>query len=60
MWKLIIKQKRKAEYSEGFVTDKVEFVGKDIEELALMVIRLSKFEVVETTYRFERVGDVNE
>ena len=55
MWKLTIEQKRKAQYSDGFITDRVEFVGKDIEELALMVVRLQKINAIETTYKFEKV-----
>lgn len=60
MWKLTIEQKVKAEYTSGFITNSVEFFGKDIEELALMVIGLSKINVLETTYRFEKVGEDDE
>lgn len=61
MWKLTTEQKRKYEHTDGFYTDKVEFVAKNIEELALMLVKMSRYENgVETSYRLERVGEVNE
>ena len=57
MWKLTITQKRKSEYVESMLTEKVEFISGDINELTMLVIRLTAVETaVETSYRIEKVG----
>lgn len=58
MWKLIIKQKRKYTHTDAFYTESVEFVAKEIEELALMVVKLSK--CGDAVYTLEKVGEVDE
>lgn len=61
MWKLTITQKRKSEYSENMITESVEFTSGDINELTMLVVRLSSYEMaVETTYKIEKVGVHNE
>ena len=61
MWKLIIAQKRKSEYTENMITESIELVGNDINELSMLIVRLSKHENgVDTTYKLERVGTSNE
>lgn len=64
MWKLTITQKKKSEFSDYMTTDNVEFVSDDINELTMLVIRLSGHEnAVETAYKIERVakeGEENE
>ena len=38
--------------------EKVEFTGDDINDLSMIVVRLSKHEHgIETVYRFEKVGE---
>ena len=57
MWKLTITQKRKSEFSENMITENVEFVGNDINELTMLVVRLAEHEnAVETAYKIERVA----
>lgn len=61
MWKLTITQKRKSEHSEYMVTESVEFTSGDINELTMLVVRLSLYETaIETTYKIEKVGVDNE
>lgn len=61
MWKLTITQKRKSEFSEYMVTESVDFTSGDINELTMLVVRLSSYETaVETTYKIEKVGVHNE
>ena len=58
MWKLIITQERKSEYVDGILSEKVEFTGNDINELSMLIVRLSKHENgVNTSYKLEKVGD---
>ena len=61
MWKLIITQKRKSEYTEGMISESIEFTGSDINELSMLIVRLSKHENgTDTTYKLEKVGASNE
>lgn len=58
MWKLIITQERKSEYVDGTISEKVEFTGKDINVLTLIVAKLSEHENgVDTSYKLEKVGE---
>ena len=51
MWKLAITQKRKSEYSDHLMTEAVEFVSDDINELTILIDRLTALETaVETAY----------
>ena len=57
MWKLTITQKKKSEFSVYMNTDNVEFISDDINELTMLVIRLTAHEnAVETAYKIERVA----
>jgi hypothetical protein len=59
MWKLTITQKRKSEYSENMITENVEFISNDINELTMLVVRLTGHEnAIETSYKIESVGKV--
>lgn len=61
MWKLTITQKRKSEFTGNIVTENTEFIGKDINELTMLIVRLTKLsEGIETSYKLERVGASNE
>ena len=61
MWKLIITQKRKSEYSEYMNTDSCEFISDDINELTMLVVRMAGFKTaIETAYKIEKVGGENE
>lgn len=58
MWKLIITQKRKSDYSESVYEETVVFYGKDINELSMMIVDLSNHENgIETSYKIEKVGE---
>lgn len=58
MWKLTITQKRKSEFLENMITGSVEFENDDINELTMLIVRLSAYETaVETTYKIEKAGD---
>lgn len=58
MWKLTITQKRKSEYSDNMITESVEFTNDDINELTMLVVRLTGIETaVETAYKIEKVGE---
>lgn len=61
MWKLTITQKRKSEFSEYMVTESVEFTSGDINELTMLVIRITATQTTaETIYKIEKVGVDNE
>ena len=54
MWKLTISQARKFTFSDETYTEKIEFTSNDINDLATLIVRLSKYENgVETTYKLE-------
>lgn len=58
MWKLTISQKRKSEYTNSIIEERVIFTDEDINELSMIVVRLSMHENgIETSYKFERVGE---
>ena len=58
MWKLTIKQERKSEHSDYPLTDKVEFVSESLDELTMLVERVSHCTAVhKTTFKIESVGD---
>ena len=57
MWKLTITQKIKSTVTDMMLDNNVEFVGKDIGELTVIVDRLSKHTgAIETSYKIEKVG----
>ena len=57
MWKLTIEQKRKSEYSESTITEKCEFTSENINELTMLVVRLTMFDTaIETAYKIDKVG----
>lgn len=61
MWKLTITQKRKSEFSENMLTESVEFTSDDINELTMLIVRITAYETaVETTYKIEKAGANNE
>lgn len=61
MWKLTITQKKPAEFYGGTIDAKIEFVGKDINVLTLIIAKLSEHEGdIETSYNLEKVGVKNE
>jgi hypothetical protein len=61
MWKLIITQKRRSEFTGNIVTENTEFMGKDINELTMLIVRLTKLsEDIETSYKLEKAGALNE
>ena len=56
MYKLIITQQRKSEYTDGMINESIEFTGDDINELSMLIVRLSKHvNNVATSYKIERV-----
>lgn len=58
MWKAIITQKRKSDFSENIYEDSVVFYGEDVNELSMMIVNLSKHENgIETSYKLEKVGE---
>ena len=58
MWKLTISQKRKSEYTNSIIEERVIFTDEDINELSMILVRLSMHEYgIETSYKFERVGE---
>lgn len=61
MWKLTITQKRKSEFSENMLTESVEFISNDINELTMLIVRITAYETaVETIYKIEKAGANNE
>ena len=61
MWKLIVAQKRKSDYSDNVYEETVVFYGNDINELSMMIVRLSKHENgLETSYKLEKEVEKNE
>ena len=61
MWKLTISQKRKSEYTNSIIEERVIFTDEDINELSMIVVRLSMHENgIETSYKFEMVGEESE
>lgn len=61
MWKLTITQKRKSEFSESILPESVEFISEDINELTMLIVRITAYETaVETTYKIEKAGANNE
>ena len=56
MWKLVITQERKSEYTTGTITETVEFKSENIADLSMMIGAMSKFESgIKTTYKIERM-----
>ena len=61
MWKLTITQKRKSKYVEGMISESVEIESGSIDELTMLVIRLTATQTTaETTYKIEKAGVDNE
>ena len=59
MWKLTIEQKRKSENTEYLFTEATEFISEDLNELTVLVERLSHVDnAKETTYKIERVKEI--
>jgi len=59
MWKLTITQKRKSEYTDGIITERVEFTSGNINELTILVARLTALKsAIETAYTLEPIGEV--
>lgn len=59
MWKLTITQKRKSEYTDGIITECVEFTSGNINELTILVARLTALKsTIETAYKLEPIGEV--
>ena len=57
MWKLTITQKIKSTVTDMMLDNNVEFVGKDISELTVIIDKLSKHTgAIETNYKLEKVG----
>lgn len=58
MWKLTVTQKRKSDFSDSIVSENVEFFGKDINELTMLIVRLSKLSCnIETSYKLEKESE---
>ena len=58
MWKLTITQKRKSEYTDGTVSETVEFFHRNIRTLTDLIDSLHTYENgIETTYKLERIGE---
>jgi hypothetical protein len=56
MWKLTIKQKRKSEYTDNMITEYVEFTSNNVNELTVLVARLTALKTaVETEYKLEMI-----
>lgn len=54
MWRLTIEQKRKSEYSDGVLTEKVSFEDANINKFANVITALTQSsDVLETSYRIE-------
>ena len=61
MWKLVVTQERKSEYTSGSITETIEFKAENIADLSMMMGMMSKFESgIKTTYRIERIGAKDE
>lgn len=61
MWKLTIIQERLSEGLSYTIKDRVEFVAETIEELAQMVVSISRYAgAIQTSYRIEKVGEEDE
>lgn len=61
MWKLTITQKRMSKHIDGMITENVEFESGSIDELTMLVIRLTATQTTaETTYKIEKAGVDNE
>lgn len=61
MWKLTITQKRMSKHIDGMITENVEFESSSIDELTMLVIRLTATQTTaETIYKVEKVGVHNE
>ena len=59
MWKLTITQKRKSEYTDGMLTETVVFESANINELTILVARLTALKTaIETAYKLEPIGEV--
>lgn len=59
MWKLTITQKRKSEYTDGTIDETVEFISGNINELTILVARLTALKsAIETSYKLEPIGEV--
>lgn len=57
MWKLTITQKRMSKHIDGMITENVEFESSSIDELTMLVIRLTATQTTaETIYKIEKVG----
>lgn len=55
MWKLTITQKRKSEYTDGTISESVEFYHKNISPLTSLIGNLNNHaNGIETTYKLER------
>jgi len=62
MWKLTITQKKKSEVSDYMVTESVSFTSDDVNELTMLVVRMTAHEnAIETSYKIEPVkaGETN-
>lgn len=58
MWKLTIEQKRKSEYVEGTIPERLIVFSEELCELTMLVERITHCAVdCETTYKLERVGE---
>ena len=58
MWKLTITQKRKSEYTDGTISESVEFYHKNISPLASLIGNLNNHvNDIETAYKIEKVGE---
>ena len=56
MWKLTITQKKKSEVSDYMVTESVSFTSNDVNELTMLVVRMTAHEnAIETSYKIEPV-----
>ena len=56
MWKMTITQKRKSEYTDGTISESVEFFHRNIGSLTSLVDNLNNFSNgIETTYKIEKV-----
>ena len=61
MWKLTITQKRMSKHIDGMIAENVEFESSSIDELTMLVIRLTATQTTaEASYKIEKVGADNE
>ena len=61
MWKLTVEQKRKSEFVEGTIPERLVVFSEELSELTMLVERITHCMVdCETSFKLEKVGAKNE